>query len=152
MTWEAIFYKKHNNSLLECTNIFLSNLSSNTAEKNLLMCHLTWNLELQRACISVFRNVLIRFGIENKKRKKCKTKKIPPENSLGNMHLLWKVPFLLQFRISSLAMASILRLKSWCLELNGKLINLLFRNKTETKCDKSNLAYARMHFSKFKCL
>lgn len=23
VTWEAIFYKKHNNSLLECTNIFL---------------------------------------------------------------------------------------------------------------------------------
>jgi len=33
VTWEATFYEKNKNLLLECTNIFLSNLSSNTAEK-----------------------------------------------------------------------------------------------------------------------
>lgn len=33
MTQEAIFCKKNNNFLVECTNIFLNNLSSNTAEK-----------------------------------------------------------------------------------------------------------------------
>lgn len=34
VTWELMLYKENNNLLLECTNIFLSNLSSNTVEKN----------------------------------------------------------------------------------------------------------------------
>lgn len=34
------------------------------------MCHLTWDLELQWACVSVFSYVLIRFRTENKKKKK----------------------------------------------------------------------------------
>lgn len=34
VTRELMLYKENNNLLLECTNTFLSNLSSNTAERN----------------------------------------------------------------------------------------------------------------------